>query len=86
MSTIAEIRESFEREYQGTRFESEIDSLVEGEAVGLLNSDRALLTWCTCADQERVSGESAYYRRDNGRHGWFHDPQLGGCGGITQTG
>ena len=41
--------------------------------------------WCRC-DEERVEGATAYFERDSGRHGFFHDPRLGGCGRITQSG
>ncbi len=68
---------------------------------GLANAPRCDRTkWCECAElqsdpddrsardamYERVSDESSYYATVDHRHGWFHDPALGGCGGITQTG
>lgn len=58
---------------------------------GLANAPRCDRTkWCACGDTEqdwnRISDESSYYATVDHRHGWFHDPALGGCGGITQTG
>lgn len=39
--------------------------------------------WCAC---DAPPEESTYYATPEGWHGWFHDPALGGCGAITQTG
>jgi hypothetical protein len=57
--------------------------------LGLANVSRVSDRWCACGESKGwdvVSEETAYYERENGAHGWFHDPDRGGCGGITQTG
>lgn len=53
-------------------------------ATGLANVGRCdRRRWCSCGD---TSGEESYYETADHRHGWFHDPAMGGCGAVTQTG
>lgn len=52
--------------------------------VGLANVARCdRHRWCSCGE---TTGEESYYETEDHRHGWFHDPASGGCGGLTQTG
>jgi hypothetical protein len=69
--------------------ESEFDAFFKEERekttrMGRANVGRKRSEWCVCSD----SGDSraSYYEHEDGRHGWFDDPDNGGCGGITQTG
>lgn len=67
----------------------EFDALVAEFAAwerktGLANVGRCDRSrWCGCSDTTEAE---AYYEAESGAHGYFHDPALGGCGGITQTG
>jgi hypothetical protein len=85
MTTLLdEIRENFVRNFGGTSAEAQIPSLVEFERRGIEASERVGDGWCACAD---TTDQETYYRKPiKGTHGWFHDPVLGGCGGVTQTG
>jgi hypothetical protein len=60
--------------------ENEAEQMVEFEKRGAENADRVLNAWCGC-EGDRL-GESEYFVRPNGAHGWFHPA----CRGITQTG
>ena len=42
--------------------------------------------WCTCPSTPDEEPCESYFQREDGSHGWFHDPDLGGCGRLTQSG
>jgi hypothetical protein len=71
---------------------SEFDEFVSVVAAvekttGMANAARKTdNVWCTCPGDPHETGSVSYYAHDDGRHGWFHDPAAGGCGGVTQTG
>lgn len=60
--------------------EREAEDMVEFERTGAKRAAAVKNAWCQCEGD--TLGESEYYCRENGAHGWFH-PR---CGGITQSG
>lgn len=66
-------------------FDAYVAEVAAAERVtGLANLPRAKRErWCACPTSE---DQESYYQAPDGRHGWFHDPLLGGCGAVTQTG
>jgi hypothetical protein len=88
MTTAAEIKDGMMANFAdmlnaGTLTEDEVDRMVAFEVDGLDAEYRVGTGWCRCDD---ATDAESYWRRPDGRHGWFHDPVKGGCGGITQTG
>lgn len=85
MSVAEEIRERIETNFAEMNLTAEqVDGLVQFEVKGIAASERVGEGFCRC---ESTTDQESYYRKPiKGTHGWFHDPLLGGCGGITQVG